>query len=305
MARSFGIWLVLGVLILSFVVIPVGITEGQKNTKPVTHTVSAAQIPETPAPKSGPVCRVYSLGDLGADPALAQWVAETIQQVIEPGSWSYDGSGKHNLTYSASTNVLVVYHVPPVQAKVEAFLAALTKGMAAAKQVEKFAPATWKAKELTPAQYVVPQSAAPQSASAPYESGYPVAAPKKAPKHLFHFIIRYEGEGIIDSNVVEFMKAQTLQNLSGSGSVNANFPPISVPNSGGTNGLQPCMPITGSQNSHPPATLGAKEPVTVAPGAATVPPSSSGPETMPGPKANPASPTPKNIVPKGLDGAGC
>src|SRR5262249_2313203 len=29
--------------------------------------------------------------------------------------------------------------------------------------------------------------------------------------HLFHFIIRYEGAGIIDSNVVKFMKAQTEQ----------------------------------------------------------------------------------------------
>src|SRR5262249_21060124 len=33
-------------------------------------------------------------------------------------------------------------------------------------------------------------------------------APQQPPKHLFHFIIRYEGDGIIDSNVVEFMKAQ-------------------------------------------------------------------------------------------------
>jgi hypothetical protein len=30
---------------------------------------------------------------------------------------------------------------------------------------------------------------------------------QQTPKHLFHFIIRYEGEGIIDSNVVKFAKA--------------------------------------------------------------------------------------------------
>jgi hypothetical protein len=37
---------------------------------------------------------------------------------------------------------------------------------------------------------------------------YPVPPPVAQPKHLFHFIIRYEGAGIIDSNVVRFMKAQ-------------------------------------------------------------------------------------------------
>jgi hypothetical protein len=40
---------------------------------------------------------------------------------------------------------------------------------------------------------------------------YPVPPPARQPKHLFHFIIRYEGAGIIDSNVVKFMKAQSEQ----------------------------------------------------------------------------------------------
>ena len=35
---------------------------------------------------------------------------------------------------------------------------------------------------------------------------YPVPAQAKTPKHLFHFIIRYEGEGIIDDNIVKAMK---------------------------------------------------------------------------------------------------
>jgi hypothetical protein len=38
----------------------------------------------------------------------------------------------------------------------------------------------------------------------PY-GGYPVPSVPQ-PKHLFHFIIRYEGEGIIDSNVVDMLK---------------------------------------------------------------------------------------------------
>src|SRR5438309_2051545 len=37
---------------------------------------------------------------------------------------------------------------------------------------------------------------------------YPVPAASRAPKHLFHFIIRYEGEGIVDGNVADVLKAQ-------------------------------------------------------------------------------------------------
>jgi hypothetical protein len=43
----------------------------------------------------------------------------------------------------------------------------------------------------------------------PYPNAYPVPPPPALPKHLFHFIIRYEGEGIIDQNVVKFAKALT------------------------------------------------------------------------------------------------
>ena len=48
--------------------------------------------------------------------------------------------------------------------------------------------------------------------AAPQALGYPVAAPLKQPKHLFHFIIRYEGEGLIDANVVKFAKAMNSDN---------------------------------------------------------------------------------------------
>jgi hypothetical protein len=32
-------------------------------------------------------CKVYSLTELGDDPSLGAWVAETIPEVIQPDSW--------------------------------------------------------------------------------------------------------------------------------------------------------------------------------------------------------------------------
>src|SRR5438067_1685741 len=40
--------------------------------------------------------KVYSLADLGDDPKLCAWIAETIPQMIEPGSWK---NGKSKLSY--------------------------------------------------------------------------------------------------------------------------------------------------------------------------------------------------------------
>jgi hypothetical protein len=37
-------------------------------------------------------------------------------------------------------------------------------------------------------------------------TAYPVPAQARSPKHLFHFIIRYEGEGLVDDNIVKAMK---------------------------------------------------------------------------------------------------
>src|SRR5207244_8912884 len=44
-------------------------------------------------------------------------------------------------------------------------------------------------------------------AKVPQAMPYAVPPPVGRPKHLFHFIIRYEGEGIIDSNVAELYKS--------------------------------------------------------------------------------------------------
>jgi hypothetical protein len=157
---------------------------------------------------------IYSLADLGDDPELGQWIAETIPAVIEPGSWNLPGTNgkKQVLRYYAPKRVLVVYHTPAVQAKVDNFLKGMKKAMPTGKQSTATAGKTaTKDPAVVPAQYLAP---APIRASSPVPEptgGYPVPAPAQRPKHLFHFIIRYEGDGIIDENVVKFMKAQNGQ----------------------------------------------------------------------------------------------
>jgi hypothetical protein len=46
-------------------------------------------------------CVIYSLGDLGDDADLGAWIAETIPQVIEQGSWAHQGEQGHMLRYYA------------------------------------------------------------------------------------------------------------------------------------------------------------------------------------------------------------
>src|SRR6516164_5898923 len=60
---------------------------------------------------------IYSLAELGEDADLGKWIAETIPDVIEPGTWK----GQGVLRYYAPKNILVVYHTPAVQAKVDGF----------------------------------------------------------------------------------------------------------------------------------------------------------------------------------------
>src|SRR6266849_6810610 len=57
------------------------------------------------------------------------------------------------------------------------------------------------------AQFTVPDTVRAAQGVQTGPGGYPVPIAPQTPKHLFHFIIRYEGEGIIDSNVVNFANA--------------------------------------------------------------------------------------------------
>ncbi|MBM3994868.1 MAG: hypothetical protein FJ303_12045 [Planctomycetes bacterium] len=113
------------------------------------------------------VCRVHSLAEVGDDPSLGAWIASTIPQMIEPASWKAG-----TLSYHAPTRVLIVNQTPAVHAKIADFIDGIKK-----------------ANQPT----IVPVHAE-------------VAAPAKtnsatSPKHLFHFIIRYEGNGTIDPSV--------------------------------------------------------------------------------------------------------
>jgi hypothetical protein len=44
-------------------------------------------------------------------------------------------------------------------------------------------------------------------AAAANHANYPIPAPAKTPKHLFHLVIRYEGDGLIDQNTVDVCKS--------------------------------------------------------------------------------------------------
>jgi hypothetical protein len=157
-----------------------------------------------------PTCVIYSLSDLGDDPGLARWVAETIPDVIEPGSWNRPGDPGQGpaLRYFPPKKIIVVYHTPAVQAKVDGFLKDLKKSLCQGEKVAAGGTTAESKRGVAPAEFREPAvSRAADPAPEPGVS-YPVPAPVRPPKHLFHFIIRYEGEGIIDENVVKWWKMQ-------------------------------------------------------------------------------------------------
>jgi hypothetical protein len=161
------------------------------------RTVRSADLPA----HGEQTCVIYSLSDLGDDPELCKWIAETIPEVIEPGSWNAhrDADPGKTLHYYAPKKILVIYHTAAVQAKVDAFLKDLKKSVAASAPDPRHgvAPAEYRESASTPA------AAAPDSSVS-----YSVPPPVRPPKHLFHLIVRYEGDGIVDENVVKMIKAQ-------------------------------------------------------------------------------------------------
>jgi hypothetical protein len=52
-------------------------------------------------------------------------------------------------------------------------------------------------------------------ATATYNGGYPIPAPVKPPKHLFHLVFRYEGDGLIDQNAVAACTSCVMQAATG------------------------------------------------------------------------------------------
>src|SRR5207249_2723742 len=114
---------------------------------------------------------------------------------------------KRSLSYYPPTKILVVYHTPAVQAEVAAFLGNIKKALATSsnRSTAKTTKTTELEPNLLPASLFVPQTLRGAD-SEPLTQPPSLAAPGTArPKHLFHFIIRYEGDGVIDANVVEFL----------------------------------------------------------------------------------------------------
>jgi len=221
------LWLTVVSLVLTFTFAHTVWAEGKKTKKPTGESkfgpastvavgVGCGGVSVTKS-SDKQVCKVYSLAELGEDPNLCKWVAETIPDVIQPGTWNKEASGDSKqrvLTYYAPSKILVVYHTPEVQTRVEAFLSNLKKAMPQEKQGH--AHKHWTNDSgFVPAKYSTPNSIkyvepAPskcvEPATLPAASSYPVPNQCKQPKHLFHFIIRYEGEGIVDDTVSSLLK---------------------------------------------------------------------------------------------------
>jgi hypothetical protein len=121
---------------------------------------------QKPVDTSNWVCKAYPLGEIGADPELCKWIVAVIPQMVRPDSWSGDVK---QVNYYAPARLLVINQAPAVHAEIAAFLDDLKK------------------------------------TSAMVQAGPVEPATGGAPKHLFHFIIRCEGDNRIDANVAELL----------------------------------------------------------------------------------------------------
>ncbi|HEY7328172.1 MAG TPA: hypothetical protein VH592_11050 [Gemmataceae bacterium] len=149
--------------------------------------------------------KIYSLDDFGSDPGLCEWIAQTIPDVIAAGTWKEPSV----IRYYPPKNILVVCHTPAVQTQVDGFLKDVKKSLPKTTKATATAPKSRATgPEVVPTVFYKPELVKKvQSKRAPEpNSSYPVPTQPKAPKHLFHFIIRYEGEGIVDDNIVKAMK---------------------------------------------------------------------------------------------------
>ena len=164
---------------------------------------AATNSPPSGAASSDRSHKIYPLDEMGVDPDFGEWIAQTIPEVIATGTWKGPGV----IRYYAPKNILVVCHTPTVQAKVEEFLKDVRKSLPEAKTANAASRTSSTAgREVVPAAYA-PASLKTSRPTIEPSLSYPVPAQAKAPKHLFHFIVRYEGEGIIDDSVVKVMKS--------------------------------------------------------------------------------------------------
>jgi hypothetical protein len=175
--------------------------------RPASRSKTApGSLESKPAENSDLTCRVYALKDLGDDPGLGRWIAETIPQVIQPGTWNLEDTTSaprglergHKLCYYSQGKVLVVYHCAAVQTEVSAFLDSVKKALPPLKDgVGATQACTPRADSMVmPATWMAPRSMRPlEGVPASQTSSYPVPAPLAQPKHLVHLILRAEGIG--------------------------------------------------------------------------------------------------------------
>jgi hypothetical protein len=213
----------------------------QSEEPPANPFASARTLETKPAEcKAGLACKVYSLSDLGDDPKICKWIAETIPEMIQPVSWK---QADVKISFYAPSKILVINNTPAVHAQVEEFLQSMRKSVTQHKAM----PGVMQA-QFTP-------DAAPRAFVPTGPSGYPVPTSAQSPKHLFHFIIRYEGAGIIDSNVVKMIKAMKEEKAASSNEspkpvtpIEASYSPAPVggmpppPPQFGTTGFGPVVP---------------------------------------------------------------
>jgi hypothetical protein len=199
MVRSHFARLVVLALALAFSSTQPGWSDDQKTLTPAFTTSGTVLPPKgQPSGQQDLTCSVYALGELADDANFGKWIADTIPQVIQPGSWS-----KAGVSYYAPARILVVRQTPPVQAKVAAFLQDLKKALPA--QREQATARSGKSVAADPhviqSGYTTPSLIKTADAAAAAKATYPVPAAAVQPKHLFHLIIRYEGDGLTDANV--------------------------------------------------------------------------------------------------------
>ncbi|MCI0638138.1 MAG: hypothetical protein L0Y72_05080 [Gemmataceae bacterium] len=195
-------------------------------TPPAPASTATTKVPGPSAGNNSVTCAVYSLVEFGDDPQLGQWIADTIPQVIEPGSWRHAVAAGHatghHLSYFAPARILVVHHTPGVQAQVDAFLKRVKQALPPHRQAAKGTTlqplattgsfAVLSDRNVVPAHHAVAPSSKPSDPVLMPKGVYPVPAPLQQPKHLFHLVLRYEGEGVVDAQVVELLKNVTGQN---------------------------------------------------------------------------------------------
>ena len=171
---------------------------------------SRSNLPEARArdavDQNGLTCVIYGMNDVADDPNLGGWIAETLPGVIQPQSWRQAG-GPGVVSYYGPGQLMVVYQTPAAHAEVEKFLANAKR--ARSKPLPMRATANSIGIESGTAQVQFTAPALTRTAEAPTgtKSTYPIPPPLQHPKHLFHFMIRYEGDGSTVDTGVSLAKA--------------------------------------------------------------------------------------------------